>query len=134
MPLGTGGLLFGARLVPWESVSFWVTLGGATILGLLNSAKNQYIFGSPTIPIAGNIFQSPYWDREGIEGWRKQTGLEHGDFMDFPLVIFQFLLGHPVSLFFVMVALIWWKHHRIIEKFPAPLLNFLKIMSFSWIG
>ena len=133
-PLGTGILFFGAHLVPWGSVSFWGAFMGATILGLLNSAKNQYIFESPIFPFANNIFQSPYWDREATEGMRKLAGLEQGDFIDFPQVIFQFLLGHPVSLLFVVVALIWWIHHRIIEKFPAPLLNLLKIMSFSWIG
>ena len=134
LPLGTGILLFGARMIPWGSISLWKFIGVAMVLGLLNPAKNQYIFGSPTIPFAGNIFQSPYWDAEGLEGMRKLGGLEQGDFIDLPQVIFQFLLGHPVSLLFVVVALIWWIHHRIIEKFPVSLLNLLKIMSFSWIG
>ena len=134
LPLGTGILLFGARLIPWKSNSFWKFVGMAMVLGLLNPAKNLYIFGSPTIPFAGNIFQSPYWDREGLDGIHKLALLGHGNFLDYPHVIFQFLLGHPVSLLFVLVALIWWKNHRTIEKFPAPLLNLLKIICFSWIG
>ena len=134
MPLGTGVLLFGARLVPWKSVSFWGTLAGATVLGLLNPAKNQYIFGSPTFPFANNIFHSPYWDREATEGMRELFKLEQGNFEDFLYMIFQFLIGHPVSLLLVVTALIWCKHYQNFGKFPAPILNLLKIMSFSWVG
>ena len=60
--------------------------------------------------------------------------LGQGNFAEFLHIIFQFLLGHPVSLLLIVVALIWWKYNRIIEKLPAPLLNLLGIMSFSWIG
>jgi len=139
LPLGSGILLFGARLLPWESLSFWGTFVGATILGLLNPAKNQYIVGSPTLPFAGEIFQSPYFDKKSLEGWMLQTvgksgKLDQDSFIEFTHVFFQFLLGHPVSLLFIVVALIWWKYNRIIEKFPTPLLNLLRIMSFSWIG
>ena len=134
IPLGTTVLLLRACLLPWGSRSFWGFLVASMVLGLINAAKNQYIFGSPVIPFANDIFQSPYWDREGLEGIRKLSTMEQGDFVDFPHVLFQFLLGHPVSLLLGVVALIWWINYRIIEKFPLSLINLIKIMSFSWIS
>ena len=105
----------------------------AVVLGLLNSAKNHYIFGSPIIPFAGDIFHSPYWDKESLEGIRELSTMRKGIFADFPHVLFRFFLGHPVSLFLVVIALIWRKRSRIIKKFPAPLLKLQKILSFSWV-
>ena len=125
LPLGTGVLLFGARLVPWKSFSFWGTLVGASVLGLINSAKNQYIFESPTFPLANNIFHSPYWDQKATEGMRELFNLEQGNFAEFLHIISQFLLGHPVSLLMVLTALIWCIHYKNIEKFPTPLIHFL---------
>ena len=69
-----------------------------------------------------------------LKGIRELSTIEHGEFIDFPQVLFQILLGHPASLLLVAVATIFWKHYRIIKKFPAALLNLLKIMSLSWIG
>jgi len=132
IPLYTGILIFGSQILPWKSPSFWGFFIGAAVLGLLNSAKNHYIFGSPVIPFADNIFQSPYWDKEGLEGIRELSTMKKGDFSDFPHVLFRFFLGHPVSLFLVVVALIWRKHSRIIKKFPASLIKFQKILSVSW--
>ena len=132
LPLCAGILIFGSQILPWKSPSFWVFFVGAAVLGLLNSAKNHYIFGSPIIPFAGDIFHSPYWDKEGLEGIRELSTMEKGDFADFPHVLFRFFLGHPVSLFLVVIALIWRKHSRIIKKFPAPLIKLQKIFSFSW--
>ena len=134
LPLGTGILLFEARLVPWKSFSFWGTLVGASVLGLINSAKNQYIFESPTFPLANNIFHSPYWDQEATEGMRELFKLEQGNFAEFLHIIFQFLLGHPVSLLMVVTTFIWCKHYKNIGKFPTPLIHFLLILSFSWVG
>ena len=132
IPLYTGILIFGSQILPWKSPSFWGFFIVAAVLGLLNSAKNYYIFGSPVIPFADDIFQSPYWDKEGLEGIRDLSTMKKGDFADFPYVLFRFFLGHPVSLFLVVVALIWRKHSRIIKKFPASLMKFQKILSVSW--
>ena len=134
LPLCAGILLFGARLVHWESFSFWVTLAGVTGLSLLNPAKNQYIFESPTFPHANNIFYSPYWDPEATEGMQELFKLEQGNFAEFLNIIFQFLLGHPVSLLMVVTALIWCKNYKNIGKFTTPIKHFLLILSFSWIG
>jgi len=134
IPLCTGILIFGSQKLPWKSPSFWGFFIGAAVLGLLNSGKNHYIFGSPIIPFAGDIFQSPYWDQEGLEGIRKLGKIEPGNFLDFPQVLLQILLGQPSSLLLVVATLICWKHYRIMKNFPAPLLNLLKIMSFSWVG
>ena len=133
IPLYTGILIFGSQILPWKSPSFWGFFIGAAVLGLLNSAKNHYIFGSPVIPFADNIFQSPYWDKEGLEGIRELSTMKKGDFADFPHVLFRFFLGHPVSLFLVVIAFIWRKHSRIIKKFPVPLIKLQKILSFSWV-
>ena len=133
IPLCAGILIFGSQILPWKSPSFWVFFVGAAVLGLLNSAKNHYIFGSPIIPFAGEIFHSPYWDKEGLEGIRDLSTMEKGDFGDFPNVLFRFLLGHPVSLFLVVIALIWRKHSQIIKTCPASLKNLQKILSLSWV-
>ena len=89
---------------------------------------------SPTFPLANSIFRSPYWDREATEGMRKLFKLEHGNFEDFLYMIFQFLIGHPVSLLLVATTLIWCIHYKNIGKFPTPLIHFLLILSFSWVG
>ena len=133
IPVCIGILIFGSQILPWKSYSFWGIFIGSVVLGLLNSAKNHYIFGSPIIPFAGDIFQSPYWDKEGLEGMRKLGKMESGNYLDFPQILFQLLLGQPTSLLLVVAALICWKHNRIMKKFPTPLLNLLKIMSLSWI-
>ena len=133
IPLCAGILIFGSQILPWKSPSFWVFFVGAAVLGLLNSAKNHYIFGSPIIPFAGDIFHSPYWDKEGLEGIRELSTMEKGDFADFPNVLFRFLLGHPVSLFLVVLALIWRKDSQIIKTCPASLKNLQKILSLSWV-
>ena len=80
IPLCAGILIFGSQILPWKSTSFWLFFVGAMVLGLLNSAKNHYIFGSPIIPFAGDFFQSPYWDKEGLEGIRDLSTMEKGDF------------------------------------------------------
>ena len=132
LPLCTGFLIFGSQIIPWKSPSFWCFFVGAVVLSLLNSAKNHYIFGSPIIPFADDIFQSPYWDKEGLEGIRELSTMKKGDFVDFPHALFRLFLGHPVSLFLVVIALIWRKHSRIIEKCPAPLKKLQNILSLSW--
>ncbi len=134
LPIGIAILLIGARLLPFKSPPFWGFFGVAMALGLLNSVKNQYIFGSPTIPFASDIFQSPYWDRVGLEGMRKLGKLEQGDFLDFPYVLFKLMLGHPVSLLLVTVSLVWRKYYINFRKFPTPQTHFLLILSFSWIS
>jgi len=132
LPLCAGFLIFGSQIIPWKSPSFWCFFIGSAVLSLLNSAKNHYIFGSPIIPFADDIFQSPYWDKEGLEGMRELSTMKKGDFADFPHALFRIFLGHPVSMFLVVIALIWRKHSRIIEKCPVPLKKLQKILSLSW--
>jgi len=133
IPLCAGILIFGSQILPWKSTSFWLFFVGAVVLGLLNSAKNHYIFGSPIIPFAGDFFQSPYWDKEGLEGIRDLSTMEKGEFTDFPHVLFGFFLGHPVSLFLLVIALIWRKNSKIMKTCPAPLKKLQKILSLSWV-
>jgi len=133
LPLSAGILIFGSQILPWRSYSFWGIFIGAVVLGFLNSSKNHYIFGSPIIPFFGDIFHTPYWDKEGLEGIRELSTMGKGDFADFPHVLFRLFLGHPVSLFLVVIALIWRKHSRIIKRFPATLIKLQKILSFSWV-
>ena len=59
--------------------------------------------------------------------------MEKGDFADFPHVLFRILLGHPVSLFLVVIALIWRKHTQFIKICPAPLKNLQNILSLTWV-
>ena len=133
LPFSVGILIFGSKIIPWKSLSFWIFLIVATVLSLLNSFKNQYIFESPIIPFASDIFPSPYWDKEGLEGIRNLSTIEKGDLLDFPNVFFQFLLGHPVSIFLVLITLIWWSKYKTIETIPDHLKKLEKIISLSWL-
>ena len=109
IPLCASILIFGSQILPWRSYSFWCIFIGGVVLGFLNSSKNHYIFGNPIIPFAGNIFHSPYWDKEGLEGIRKLSTIAKGEFVDFPNVFFQFWLGHPVSIFLVLILILMMK-------------------------
>ena len=132
IPVCIGILIFGSHIIPWKSTSFWGFFVVALVLGLLNSAKNYYIFESPIIPFASDIFHSQYWDQEGLKGIRELSTMDKGDFADFPHALFKIFVGHPVSLLLVLIALIWRKNSLIIMKCPAPQIELQKIISLSW--
>ncbi len=133
LPLAAGLLFFGKYSIPFTSLRFWATSILAASLGLMNTFKSIYIFNNPIFPFTNHIFLSPYWDQTASEGMRKLFRLESGRLIDFLQSILKFLLGHPVSFILLIAGLVSIFFSRGKLKFPKYLMDYLIILSFSWV-